>query len=110
MIYVRQPTDEERQELKRMTRQEVGRVSQRGQMVLLSAQRQAVPQIATTFGCATKTVRFWLRRFNAHGPPGLYDHPRAGRPRKADPRTAEAVVNMIQRDPASEGHLATFWT
>jgi hypothetical protein len=36
MLYARQPTDEERQELKRMIRQEVGRVGQRAQMVLLS--------------------------------------------------------------------------
>ena len=46
MIYVRQPTSEEHVELQRMTRQEVGRVSQRAQMVLLSAQRRSVPEVA----------------------------------------------------------------
>ena len=35
MIYVRTPSETELQELKRMTRQEVGRVSQRAQMILL---------------------------------------------------------------------------
>ena len=39
MLYVREPEDDEYQELRRMTRQEIGRVSQRAQMVLLSAQR-----------------------------------------------------------------------
>jgi transposase len=110
MIYVRQPTDKELLELKRMTRQEVGRVSQRAQMILLSAQRQGVPQIAMIFGCAYRTVRFWIRRFNAHGPAGLYDHPRSGRPRKADQRVQDTVLDLIQDDPAREGHLATFWT
>ena len=43
MIYVRTPSAEERQELKRMTRQEIGRVSQRAQMILLSAQHRTVP-------------------------------------------------------------------
>ena len=43
MIYVRQPTEGEMAELKQMTRQAVGRVSQRAQMVLLSAQRCTVP-------------------------------------------------------------------
>ena len=43
MLYARQPTDEERKELKRMTRQEVGRVSQRAQMILLSVRRKTVP-------------------------------------------------------------------
>ncbi len=46
MIYVRQPTDEEARELKRMTRQEIGRVAQRAQMILLSAQQRNVPEIA----------------------------------------------------------------
>ena len=46
MIYVRTPTDAELQELKRMTRQEIGRVGQRAQMILLSAQQRSVPEIA----------------------------------------------------------------
>ena len=68
MIYVRTPTDEELQELKRMTRQEIGRVAQRAQMILLSAQRRTVPEIAGIFAVEYKTVRKWLRRFNARGP------------------------------------------
>ena len=72
MIYVRQPTDEEHAELQRMTRQAVGRVSQRAQMVLLSAQRRTVPQIAAIFSMRIATVRQWLRRFDAEGPAGLY--------------------------------------
>jgi hypothetical protein len=35
MLYVRDPDDDELAELKRMTRQAIGRVSQRAQMVLL---------------------------------------------------------------------------
>ena len=67
MLYVRQPTPEEHQALKRLTRQAVGRVSQRAQMVLLSAQRRTVPEIATIFDVSRATVRFWLRRFEAQG-------------------------------------------
>jgi hypothetical protein len=82
MFYVRQPTDDECMELKRMTRQEVGRVSQRAMMVLLSGQRRMVCDIAHTFGADAGTVRHWLRRFNAEGPAGLYDASRCGRPRR----------------------------
>ena len=49
MIYVRQPTGSEMAELKRMTRQAVGRVSQRAQMVLLSAEGRAVPEIGFVY-------------------------------------------------------------
>ena len=110
MIYVRQPTESEMAELKQMTRQAVGRVSQRAQMVLLSAQRRTVPEIGFVFGRNAKTVRSWIRRFDGHGPAGLYDRPRSGRPRKVSRRVADTLEKMIQGDPLHEGYLATFWS
>src|SRR5690348_5706660 len=96
MIYVRRPTEEEHAELQRMTRQEVGRVSQRAQMVLLSAQQRPVPQLAALFDYSRATVRFWLRRFSVHGPDGLYDEPRSGRPRKVREAVERTMVELIQ--------------
>ena len=99
MIYVRQPTEEERAELKRMTRQEIGRVSQRAQMVLLSAQHRTVPEIAALFEASRATVRCWLRRFDADGPAGLRDAPRSGRPRKVTPQVEEELTTWLTQDP-----------
>ena len=110
MIYVRTPMDAELDELKRMTRQEIGRVGQRAQMVLLSAQRRTVPEIAAIFAVKYKTVRKWLRRFDEYGPAGLYDEPRSGRPRKLTDDVRDSLVDMIQQDPQRSGYLATFWT
>jgi transposase len=110
MLYVRQPTDEERKELERMVRQEVGRVSQRAQMILLSARRKKVPEIADTFDVCLPTVRFWIRRFDDSGPDGLYDRPRSGRPRKITDEVRGMIVQLMQEDPQQEGNLATFWT
>jgi transposase len=110
MLYVRQPTDEERKELERMVREEVGRVSQRAQMILLSARRKKVPEIADTFDVCLPTVRFWIRRFDDSGPEGLYDRPRSGRPRKITDEVRGMVVQLIQEDPQQEGYLATLWT
>jgi transposase len=112
MIYVRQPSEEERAELRRMTRQEVGRVGQRAQMVLLSAQRRTVPEIAALFAVSRATVRFWLRQFDAEGPPGLRDDPRSGRPRKATPQVEEVLTTLLRQDPqqVQPDYLATFWT
>jgi len=110
MIYARQPSNEERQELNRMVRQEVGRVSQRAQMVLLSVRRKKVPEIADSFAVCTATVRFWLRRFNAHGPVGLYDQERSGRPRKLTQQAENTVLQMMGHSPEQEGYRATFWT
>ncbi|TAK34966.1 MAG: helix-turn-helix domain-containing protein [Chloroflexota bacterium] len=110
MSYVRQPTDDEHEELKRMTRQAIGRVGQRAQMVLLSAQGRTCPEIARIFETSDLTVRFWLRRFSADGPAGLYDAPRSGRPRKVTPAVIATLDTVIRDDPDRAGHLATFWT
>jgi transposase len=110
MLYARQPTAEERRELQRMIRQAVGRVSQRAQLILLSAQRHTVPELATLFDMSRATVRFWVRRFDMHGPAGLYDDPRSGRPRPVNPYVLETRVPMLEDDPRHEGYLAPFWT
>jgi transposase len=110
MLYARQPTDEEMQELHRMTRRAVGRVSRRAQMILLSVRRVRVPEIARLFEVSRATVRFWIRRFDAEGPPGLYDAERSGRPRKVTPGVIDVIVKLVQDDPQKEGYVATFWT
>ena len=110
MIYARQPTPEERSELQQMTRQEIGRVSQRAQMILLSAQGHPVPELATLFARSRATVRLWLRRFDVAGPRGLYDAPRSGRPRKVSAAVAHTLLTLIRDDPRHAGFLATSWT
>src|SRR5919198_325072 len=110
MSYARPPTAEERQELTRLTRQAVGRVSQRAQRILLSAQRHTVPELAPLFGMSHATVRFWIRRFAVHGPAGLSDAPRRGRPRQVRPPVLETLVTMRHDAPRQDGSLATFWT
>ncbi|MDH7487132.1 MAG: helix-turn-helix domain-containing protein, partial [Anaerolineae bacterium] len=107
MIYARQPTEEEDKELKRMVRQAVGRISQRATLILLSARGKTVPELADLFELSEVTVRLWIKRFNTHGPAGLYDQPRPGRPRKATPAVQEAIVQMVQDDPQWEGYVAT---
>lgn len=110
MIYARQPIPEEFEELQQMRRREVGRVSQRAHMVLLSIEHRRVPQIAAVFQTTRSTVRFWLKRFNREGPAGLYDDPRSGRPRKVVDEVSRTLTELLQDDPQRAGYLATFWT
>ncbi len=81
MIFVRPLAEEEQRELKEMKRREIGRVSQRAHMIILSAKRWAVPRIAALFEVSPATVRAWIRKFEEDGPAGLYDEDRSGRPR-----------------------------
>ena len=110
MIYARPPTEGEHLELQRMVRQAIGRVSQRAHLMLLSAPRRTVPELASVFDMRRATVRFWLRRFTVHGPAGLYDEPRSGRPRKLGPQVLATWLTMRQNDPRHVGYLATCWT
>jgi len=112
MIYVRPLTEDEHSELKRMTRQDIGRVSQRAQMILLSAQHRSVPEIATLFELSPPTVRFWIGRFETAGPAGLRDDPRSGRPRQITSEVEDRLLDLITHDPqqADPTFLATFWT
>jgi hypothetical protein len=78
MIHVTRPRDDELPELKRMMRQEVGRVSQRAHMVLLSADHHPMPEIAAFSAYSRATVRSWLRRFDRLGPHRSDRIPRPG--------------------------------
>ncbi len=112
MIYVRPLTTTEVDELHHMLRHEIGRVSQRAHLILLSAQHLAVPNLAQLFACSPATVRFWIRRFETAGPAGLRDAPRVGRPRKGTPVVAAVLSDVLYQDPhrTDATFLATCWT
>ena len=56
-------TDTQRAELEQVSRQAVGRIALRAQMVLLSDRGHSVPQIAAIHGCGQDVVRTWLHRY-----------------------------------------------
>jgi transposase len=110
MIHVRPLDERERAELKRLARREVGRVSERIRMILLSTKGYSVPQIADIFECDQASVRSWIERFEAQGVKGLYDRPRCGRPRKAGVAAQEQIRQTITSAPSAFGYLCGFWT
>jgi homeodomain-containing protein len=112
MIYVRQPTHEEWEELPRMRRGEIGRVSQRAHRVLRSVGHPPCPSLprCTMFEVCRANVRYWLKRFNQSGPAGLDDETRSGRPRTVSEEVKSKMMELLRDDPQKEGYLATFWT
>lgn len=108
MRFVRQPTEEEREELERMTQQEVGRVALRAQMILLSAREFTAPEIADIQNTSGVSVYKWLDRFDEEGPEGLYDRPRSGRPPKVDEETEQAIEETMSEPPTEEGYNFTY--
>ena len=105
--FVRSLSDEEIRELEIMRRNEVGRVSQRAHMILLSNRRYSVAEISHIFDATEGTVRRWIERFEKEGIDSLSDKPRSGRP----PKVKAAALPLIERDvltsPVSKGYLFT---
>src|SRR5256885_16782019 len=100
-------SDEERREVQQVSRQAVGRVALRAQMVLLCARGYRVPQIAQIHDCGEDVVRLWLHRYHAAGIAGLADEPRSGRPPK-DRLAAEVVDTPARQTPPMPGHAGDF--
>ncbi|WP_157866406.1 helix-turn-helix domain-containing protein [Chloroflexus aurantiacus] len=100
---MRTPTDDEINEIKRMTHHAIERVAPRAHMILRSAQRRTVPEIASMFDVTDKTVRTWIHRAAAHGPGGLDDEARSGRPHTLTDRVRPTRIAMMAHDPAHAG-------
>lgn len=108
--FVRTPTDEEHDELQRMTQHEVGRVAERARMVLLSARRYAVPDLCEIFEMTDDTLYKWFDRFDEEGPEGLFDLSRSGRPPELDDEAEREIERLLERSPVDEGYDFTTWT
>jgi len=104
---IRQPSDEERSELKRIKREEVGRVAVRAHMMLLSDRGLSAFDIADLHDVTHPTVYKWMDRFDEEGPEGLFDREREGRPRKIDDEVEREIEKLLQTDPTEEGENAS---
>ena len=104
---VREPTEEEHEELKRMKRQEVGRVATRAHIILLSNRGYSAPQISEIHDVTGPMVYKWMDRFDEEGPSGLYDREREGRPPKIDEEVEQEIERLLEGNPTEEGENAT---
>src|SRR5579859_2947867 len=102
-------TEDQRRELRQVSRQAVGRMALRAQMVLLSDRGYSVPQIAAIQDCGQDVVRSWLHRYTEEGVAGLEDEPRSGRPPK-DRLAREIVDTQASQSPVCSGHVQTCWS
>jgi transposase len=109
MVRIGPLSDEQRQALERLRRRAVGRISQRAQMVLLSARGYAVPQIAAIFELGEDVVRAWLHRYQQQGPDGLADRSRPGR-RPRDRLARQIVDTQASNSPRNHGLVQSCWT
>lgn len=110
MRFVREIEDEEHLELVRMSRQAVGRVSIRTNMVLLSSLGYSIPKIEDIYKITKVTIYKWFDRFDEEGPVGLYDKSRSGRPSDVTQAVEDFVKKALGETPNKYGENCTIWT
>jgi transposase len=69
-------------------------------MILLSHHGLSAAAIAGLLGCDQTTVRRWIHRYNTHGPDGLADRPRAGRPRRGSHWLGQRLCRLLAQPKA----------
>lgn len=111
-LRVRALSEEEGHRLARMTRsQKLGAgLVRRAQIIQHAVDGLSAPGIAAKMGLCGATVRFWLRRFNERGLPGLEEAMRSGRPPTDTAEERRAVIAAALSRPADLGLPFASWT
>ena len=111
-IRVRALDESEAEELARMTRSRTlgAGLVRRAQIVRHAADGLSAPEVAARMGLCGATVRFWLKRFNERGLPGLEEDMRSGRPPTYSAEERGAVIAAALSRPADLGQPFASWT
>jgi transposase len=111
-LRVRTLTEDETATIKRLAhaRTEPARRVERARIVWLAAAGERAPAIAGEVGVCAATVRFWLKRFNARGVPGLDDDPRPGPTPTYSPEQVSLLIATVLTKPGDLGLPFATWT
>jgi len=111
-LFVRPPTESERQALAAGLRSADAFVLRRCQIVLASARGERVPVIARSLGCGAQTVRNALHAFTRDGVAALVagsSRPHTSHP-AFDAAGADRLQALLHRSPREFGHATSGWT
>ncbi|MCA1628633.1 MAG: helix-turn-helix domain-containing protein [Acidobacteria bacterium] len=100
-LKLREMISDEQAAIKRLARSRTAsaREVERARIIEMAGNGERVPAIAARLEVAAKTVRTWLKRFNADGVDGLRDRPRAGRPTTFTPEQISEVIAAALTNP-----------
>src|SRR5687767_10820234 len=111
-IFVRELSENEREELEAGLRSKDAFVMRRCQILLASARGESPPKIALSLGCASQTARNAIRAFNQRGMEALI--PGSSTPKRVysafDAESAERLRGMLHRSPREFGYESSLWT
>jgi len=111
-IFVRSPSDTEKEQLQNALRSSESFVMRRAQIVLASHRGESASQIARSLGCGSQTVRDAIHDFNRRGLDALVAG--SSRPKRLhrafDEEQSEALREILHQDPTNFGKEDSFWT
>ena len=90
-------------------RSEESRYDHRLHGVLLVAQGMTCPEVSRLLGDATRSVQYWVRRFEERGLAGLVEGERSGRPNRLSASQLPEVNGALRRTPREVGLNGTLW-
>src|SRR5215510_3100289 len=68
-----------------------------------------VTAVSATFHFTNAALRTWVQRFAQHGPQGLVDRPRPGRPPKVTCEREKHLHRLVDHDPLPHGSIHAQW-
>ena len=100
-LKLREMTSDEQAAIKRLARSRTAsaREVERARIIEMAGSGERVSAIAARLEVVAKTVRTWLKRFNAGGVDGLRDQPRSGRPTTFTPVQVSEVIAAAKTFP-----------
>ena len=90
-------------------RSEESRYDHRLHGILLVCSGLSCAKVAELFGHGSRTIQYWVRRFEKNGFAGLEDTPRPGRPSVIDTVVRNGVSNDLRRFPRDFGYSQNLW-
>ena len=86
------------------------RIFRRAQAVRKVVTGSRIQTVANALQYPYSALRKWVYRFAQDGVEGLYDRPRAGRPRKVTPEIANLIWELSQSTPTPCNEIDTQWS
>jgi putative transposase len=110
-VYVRPLSAEEHDWVHRLYQDttHVG-LKSRCHIILLSAERYSVPQIASLLFSSEDTVARCIHEFNRSGLEGILPPERVGRPAKITEEYLKHLLELVESDPRDLGYPFSTWT
>jgi transposase len=90
-------------------RSEESRYDHRLHGLLLVAQGMTCPEVARLLGDSSRSVQYWLKRFEQDGLAGLSEQERSGRPASLNERQLAVIGRALRQAPVAHGLSGNLW-